>query len=44
MWTCPQGKSEVLGLTVGHDVNDWTKGPYQNLIIDGVNYLAEQKP
>lgn len=40
MWTCPQGKSEVLGLTVGHDLNDWTQAPYQNLIIDGVNYLT----
>jgi hypothetical protein len=26
---------------VGHDLNDWTKEPYQNLIIDGVNYLAD---
>ena len=43
MWTCPQGKSEVMGLTVGHDVNDWTVESYQNLIIDGVNYLMREK-
>ena len=42
MWACPQGKAEVIGLTVGHDVNDWTQGPYQNLLIDGVNYLADK--
>ena len=43
MWTCPQGASEVMGLTVGHDVNDWTADSYQNLIIDGVNYLMRDK-
>ncbi len=41
MWTCPQGKSQVMGLTVGHDVADWTTGPFKSLIINGVNYLAE---
>ena len=40
MWACPQGKAEVIGLTVGHDVNDWTQKPYQNLLVDSVNYLA----
>ena len=42
MWACPQGKAEVIGLTVGHDVNDWTQKPYQNLLIDSVNYLADK--
>jgi hypothetical protein len=41
VWTCPQGKSQVMGLTVGHGVDDWKSAPIQNLIIDGVNYLAE---
>ena len=40
MWACPQGKSEVIGLTVGHDVNDWTQKPYQDLLVDSVNHLA----
>ena len=40
MWACPQGKAEVIGLTVGHDVNDWTQKPYQDLLVDSVNYLA----
>lgn len=39
MWTCPQGKSQVMGLTIGHDVGDWQAESYQNLITDGVNYL-----
>ena len=30
----------MIGLTVGHDVNDWTQKPYQNLLVDSVNYLA----
>ena len=37
MWTCPQ----AMGLTVGHGVDDWQTATVQNLIIDGVNYLAE---
>ncbi len=41
MWTCPQGKSQVMGLTVGHDVADWTTESYRNLIVDGVNYLID---
>ena len=43
MWNCPQGKAEVIGLSVGHDVNDWTQKPYQNLLIDSVNYLAAKR-
>jgi hypothetical protein len=41
MWTCPQGKSQVMGLTIGHGVDDWKAGPIQHLIVDGVNYLAK---
>jgi hypothetical protein len=41
MWTCPQGKSQVMGLTVGHNNKDWTFKPYQHLIIDGLNYLIK---
>ena len=42
MWACPQGKAEVIGLTVGHDVNDWARKPYQDLLVDSVNYLASK--
>ena len=41
MWEVPQGKSKVLGLTVGHDMTDWQFEEFHNLIIDGVNYLSE---
>ena len=45
LWTCPQGKSQVMCLTVGHDVADWTTKSFRNLIVDGVNYLiANPKP
>ena len=41
MWTCPQGKSQVMGLSIGHDVADWTSKPFQNAMTDGLNYLIE---
>ncbi len=45
MWLCPQGKSQVMGLTVGHDVGDWATNEFRGLITDGVNYLiANPKP
>jgi hypothetical protein len=43
VWTCPQGKSEIMGLSTGHDVDDWNAEPFQNLIIDGVNHMAGKK-
>ncbi|MEJ6571408.1 MAG: ThuA domain-containing protein [Akkermansiaceae bacterium] len=43
VWTCPQGKSQVMGLSTGHGVDDWNAAPFQHLIIDGVNYLAAPK-
>ena len=41
MWLCPQGKSKVLGLTVGHGVGDWASNEFRGLITDGVNYLIQ---
>ena len=41
MWLCPQGKSQVMGLTVGHDMGDWATPEYRTLITTGVNYLIE---
>ena len=41
VWTCPQGESQVMGISTGHDVNDWKAEPFQNLIEDGVNHLAK---
>ena len=41
MWLCPQGKSQVMGLTVGHDVGDWATNEFRGLITDGVNYLIQ---
>ncbi|MFT5123333.1 MAG: type 1 glutamine amidotransferase, partial [Verrucomicrobiales bacterium] len=43
VWTCPQGKSQVMGLSTGHDVSDWNAEPFQHLVIDGVNFLAGKK-
>ena len=41
MWLCPQGKSQVMGLTVGHDMGDWATNEFRGLITDGVNYLID---
>ncbi|MDX1564884.1 MAG: hypothetical protein R3236_05725 [Phycisphaeraceae bacterium] len=41
MWTAPQGKSQVLGLTLGHGVGDWEASSYHTLITNSVNYLIK---
>lgn len=41
MWQVPQGKSEVLGLSLGHGEEEWNQPEFQNLVIDGVNYLLK---
>jgi len=41
MWTCPQGASQVLGLTLGHGSEEWGKDVFQNLVADSINYLLE---
>jgi hypothetical protein len=38
MWTVPQGKSQVLGLSLGHGP-EWAKEEFRNLLVDGVEYL-----
>lgn len=42
MWEVPQGKSKVLGLTLGHGEEEWNQPEFQSLIIDGVNYLFKK--
>ena len=39
MWLSPQGKSQVLGLTIGHDLAEWQQPEFQLLLKDGVNFL-----
>lgn len=39
LWLCPQGKSKVLGFSIGHGVADWKLDVFQNTLTDGVNYL-----
>ncbi len=46
MWTCPQGKSQVMGLSLGHGAvgdgpDEWETPEFQGLVINGVNYLIE---
>lgn len=46
MWTCPQGKSQVMGLSLGHGAvgdgpDEWDTPEFQNLVINGVNYLID---
>lgn len=39
MWQVPQGKSELIGLSLGHDISEWQQIEFQNLIKDSVKYL-----
>ncbi len=46
MWTCPQGKSRVMGLTLGHGAvgdgpDEWETPEFQGLVTNGVNYLIK---
>ena len=41
MWTCPQGKSQVIGLTLGHSTEEFEEEVFQNLVVDSVNYLLK---
>ncbi|MDE0838721.1 MAG: ThuA domain-containing protein [Kiritimatiellae bacterium] len=43
LWLNPQGKSQVMGLSVGHGTSDWEAEAFQHLLIDGINFLAEEK-
>ena len=43
MWVVPQGKSKVLGLTLGHDEGEWNQPEFQSLLTDGVNFLINGK-
>lgn len=43
MWQVPQGKSEVIGISLGHGLGEWKQPEFQNLLIDGLNYLLKNK-
>ncbi|MDA0765346.1 MAG: hypothetical protein O3A87_00380 [Verrucomicrobia bacterium] len=39
MWVSPQGKSQVMGLTIGHGDDDFRSEGFQRLLIDGVHWM-----
>jgi hypothetical protein len=39
MWECPQGKSKIIGISLGHATPDWSNIGFKHLVVDGVNYL-----
>ena len=39
MWVSPQGKSKVMGLTIGHGDADLKSAGFQSLLVDGVNWM-----
>ena len=43
MWASPQGKSQVIGLTIGHGDADLRSEGFQRLLIDGVNWMMEEQ-
>ncbi|MEE2639842.1 MAG: ThuA domain-containing protein, partial [Planctomycetota bacterium] len=44
MWVSRQGKSRVMGLTIGHGDADLRSKGFQSLLIDGVNWMVESGP
>jgi hypothetical protein len=41
MWVSPQGKGQVMGLTIGHGDADLRSEGFQRLLIDGVNWMIK---
>ena len=41
MWEVPQGKSKVIGLSLGHDIGEWNQPEFQGLLKDAVNYMVK---
>ena len=41
MWEVPQGKSKVIGLSLGHDMGEWNQPEFQSLLKDSVNYMTK---
>ncbi len=39
MWMTPQGRSKVIGLTIGHGDADLRSDGFQSLLIDSVNWM-----
>lgn len=43
MWVSKQGKSRVMGLTIGHGDADLKSQGFQSLLIDGVNWMIKNQ-
>jgi hypothetical protein len=43
MWQIPQGKSELIGLNLGHDISEWQQEEFQSLINNSAQYLYNNK-
>jgi len=39
MWLSPRGKSQIIGLTLGHAAPEWEDPVFHSLLVDSVNYL-----
>ena len=46
MWLSPRGKSQIIGLTLGHAAPEWEDPIFHSLLVDAVNFLLtdEAKP
>ena len=42
MWEAPRGKGKVIGLSLGHSVDDIKDAGFKALVIDGINYLMKK--
>jgi hypothetical protein len=38
-WEAPRGKSKIMGLSLGHSVQDFKDEGFKTMLVDGLNYL-----
>ncbi|KZX57147.1 hypothetical protein A3709_05170 [Halioglobus sp. HI00S01] len=41
MWEAPRGKGKVIGLTLGHNDDEWDDPVFQGLLKSAIDYLLE---
>ncbi len=44
MWLSPRGKSQIIGLTLGHADPEWEDPVFHMLLVDSINFLMGRSP
>ncbi|MGJ8671996.1 ThuA domain-containing protein [Rubritalea sp.] len=42
LWEHPLGKSKSVSFTLGHSVAEWKQKPFQQLLVNSINYLGKK--